>query len=234
MTPFMGEFIGTALLITIGIGVCANVSLQKAYGFRSGWIVVTIGWAMAVFVGVVFAGPISGAHLNPAVTIALAVNGGFNWSDVPGYILAQVAGACTGATLAWLAYKKQFDDSVQEGGYLGIFATGPSVRHSVYNFLTEVIASFVFMLAVFALTKPQTGIGSIDALPVSLVVLSIGLGLGGSTGYAINPARDLGPRLMHALLPIKGKGASDWTYAWIPIAGPIIGAVLAAWVYLLR
>ncbi len=234
MTPFMGEFMGTALLITLGIGVCANVSLRKAYAFGSGWMVITMGWAMAVFIGVVFAGPISGAHLNPAVTIALAVNGGFAWADVPGYILAQVAGASTGATLAWLVYRKQFDESVPEGGYLGVFATGPSVRHAVSNFLTEAIASFVFMLAVFALTKPETGIGSIDALPVSLIVLSIGLSLGGSTGYAINPARDFGPRLMHALLPIKGKGSSDWSYAWIPIAGPIAGAVLAALVYQLR
>jgi glycerol uptake facilitator protein len=234
MTPFMGEFLGTALLLTLGIGVCANVSLQKAYGFKGGWLVITLGWSMAVFVGVLFAAPISGAHLNPAVTIALAVNGGFAWANVPGYILAQIAGASAGATLAWLVYRKQFEASEPEGGYLGIFATGPSVRHSVSNFLAEMIASFVFMLAVFALTKPETGIGSIDALPVSLIVLSIGLGLGGSTGYAINPARDFGPRLMHMLLPMKGKGSSDWSYAWIPISAPIAGAVLAAWVYQLR
>lgn len=232
MNPFMGEFIGTTLLIALGMGVNINTSLQKTYGKNSGWIVTSLGWATAVFVGVIFSAPISGAHLNPAVTLALAVAGSFEWSSVPGYMVAQVAGACTGTSLAWLAYQKHFEEPGQEGGFLGVFATGPAIKHSPSNFLTEVIATFIFMVAVFAITKPEAGIGSIDALPVTLIVLAIGLCMGGSTGYAINPARDFGPRLMHALLPIKGKGDSNWGYAWIPIIGPLVGAVLAALLFM--
>lgn len=226
MTAFMGEVVGTALLITLGNGVVANVVLNKTLGNKSGWIVITFGWAIAVFVGVIFAAPISGAHLNPAVTVALAVAGKFSWSDVPLYVAGQLLGACLGSLLMWLSYKKQFDAT--ESDHLGIFCTGPTIAHPFYNFLTEVIASFVFMLAVFSIVKPASGIGSLDALPVSLIVLGIGLCLGGPTGYAINPARDLGPRFMHAILPIKGKGSSNWGYAWVPIAGPLVGASIAA------
>ena len=232
MNPYMGEFIGTILLITLGVSVNINVSLKKTYGHNSGWIVVTLGWAMAVFVGVIFSAPISGAHLNPAVTLALAIVGSFDWANVPGYFLAQVAGASFGSALAWLAYRKHFDEPGQEGGFLGVFATGPAIKHSYYNFLTECIATFVFMVGVFSIAKPEAGIGSVDALPVTLIVLSIGLSMGGSTGYAINPARDLGPRLTHALLPIKGKGNSNWGYAWIPVLGPLAGAALAALLFM--
>lgn len=226
MTAFMGEVVGTALLITLGNGVVANVVLNKTLGQKSGWIVITFGWAIAVFVGVIFAAPVSGAHLNPAVTVALAVAGKFSWSDVPGYVAAQLLGACLGSLLMWLSYKKHFDAT--EADHLGIFCTGPTIPSPFYNFLTEAIASFVFMLAVFSIVKPESGIGSLDALPVSLIVLGIGLSLGGPTGYAINPARDLGPRFMHAILPIKGKGSSNWAYAWVPILGPLVGASMAA------
>ncbi|MFN5642305.1 MAG: MIP/aquaporin family protein [Sphingobacteriales bacterium] len=232
MNPVLGEFIGTILLITLGTGVNINVSLKKTYGNNSGWIIITLGWAMAVFVGVIFSAPISGAHLNPAVTLALAIAGSFEWSNVPGYFLAQVAGASVGSALAWLAYRKHFEEPGQEGGFLGVFATGPAIKDSFHNFLTECMATFVFMVAVFSITKPETGIGSIDALPVSFIVLAIGLCLGGSTGYAINPARDLGPRITHAVLPISGKGSSNWQYAWIPILGPMLGAALAALLFM--
>lgn len=232
MNPFMGEFIGTTLLIALGTGVVANVVLKKTYGNSSGWIVITLGWAMAVFVGVIFSAPISGAHLNPAVTLALAIAGSFEWEKVPSYFLAQVSGASAGSFLTWLTYRKHFEEKGQEGGFLGIFATGPAIKSPVYNFLAECIATFVFMVAVFSIAKPESGIGSIDALPVTFIVLAIGLSLGGATGYAINPARDLGPRLMHALLPMPGKGGSNWGYAWVPIAGPFAGAALAALLFL--
>lgn len=228
----MGEFIGTTLLITLGVSVNCNTSLKKTYGNSSGWMVTSLGWATAVFVGVIFSAPVSGAHLNPAVTLALAVAGGFEWSAVPAYVIAQVAGACTGTLLAWLAYRKHFEEPGQAGNFLGVFATGPAIKHSVSNFLTEVIATFVFMVAVFAITKPEAGIGSIDALPVTFIVLAIGLCMGGSTGYAINPARDFGPRLMHSILPIKGKGDSNWGYAWVPVIGPLVGAFLAALLFM--
>lgn len=227
MTAFIGEFLGTALLIGMGTGVGANVSLNKTFGNNSGWIVVTFGWAIAVFVGVMFSANASGAHLNPAVTIGLAVAGKFPWADVPMYILAQLAGACLGSLLMWLTYKKHFDAG-DNGAVLGVFSTGPAISSPVHNVLSEIVTTFVFMTAVFSIIKPDTNIGSLDALPVALVVLGIGICMGGSTGYAINPARDLGPRIMHALLPIPGKGGSHWGYAWVPIVGPIVGAALAA------
>jgi glycerol uptake facilitator protein len=226
MTAFMGEVAGTALLITLGNGVVANVVLKKTYGNSSGWIVITFGWAMAVFIGVMVAAAASGAHLNPAVTIALAITGKFSWNDVPMYLAAQLIGACIGSLLMWLAYRAHFDATEEDR--LGIFCTNGAIKSPVNNLVTEVVATFVFMMAVFAIVSPETKIGSLDALPVSLVVLAIGLSLGGPTGYAINPARDLGPRIMHAILPIKNKGTSNWGYAWIPIAGPLIGAALAA------
>lgn len=226
MSAFIGELVGTALLITLGNGVVANVVLKKTYGNNSGWIVITFGWAIAVFIAVMFAAPASGAHLNPAVTIALAMAGKFGWSDVPLYLAAQLIGACLGSFLMWLAYRKHFDETEED--HLGIFCTRGAIDNKPANLVTETVASFVFMMAVFSIAAPETKIGSIDALPVALVVLGIGLSLGGPTGYAINPARDLGPRIMHAVLPLRGKGSSNWSYAWVPIIGPIVGAALAA------
>ncbi|MBC9934595.1 MIP/aquaporin family protein [Chitinophaga qingshengii] len=231
MSPFLAEIIGTAFIIALGDGVVANVVLNRSKGNQGGWIVITMGWAMAVFVGVFCAGQYSGAHLNPAVTIALAIKGSFSWAQVPAYIAAQMLGAMLGAFLVWLCYKKHFDATDDAASKLGVFCTIPALRTPGYNFLTEFVATLVFILAVFYITKPASGIGSLDALPVAFVVLAIGLSLGGPTGYAINPARDLGPRIMHAILPISGKGGSDWGYAWVPIAGPIAGAIAAAVIY---
>lgn len=231
MTPFLGEFIGTAFLIVLGDGVVANVILSKTKGFNGGLIAITFGWSMAVFVAVYVSAAASGAHLNPAVTIALAYAGKFDWSQVPLYLTAQMLGAMTGAFLVWLAYKQHFDDTEDKDAQLGVFCTGPAKRNAAHNFITEFIATFVFMFAVLSITKSTSSLGSLDALPVAFVVLAIGLSLGGPTGYAINPARDLGPRIMHFLLPIKNKRDSDWTYSWIPVLAPVAGAMLAAVAY---
>jgi glycerol uptake facilitator protein len=231
MAPFIAELLGTALLIAFGNGVVANVVLNKTYGQNAGWIVITFGWCIAVFVGVFVSAPASGAHLNPAVTIALAMAGTFSWADVPMYILAQCAGAFLGSLVVWLLYLKHFEVTADAASKRGIFCTAPAIRSLGANFLTEALATFVFVIAVLHLTGPETKLGSIDALPVALVVLGIGLSMGGPTGYAINPARDLGPRLFHFLMPIPGKGDSDWNYAWVPVLGPIIGAAAAAFVY---
>ena len=228
MTAFTGEFIGTALLIILGDGVVANVVLNKTYGFNSGWIVITMGWAMAVFTGVFVSASASGAHLNPAVTIALAVLGKFEWQLVPMYIAAQMLGAMAGALVVWLAYKQHFDATENTGAKLAVFCTAPAIRNARHNLATETIGTFVFILAILFIVAPADKLGSLDALPVALLVLGIGLSVGGPTGYAINPARDLGPRIMHAILPIKNKGTSDWKHSWIPVIGPIAGGVLAA------
>ncbi len=232
MTPFIAELVGTTVLITLGLSVVANVALDKTKGQNAGLIVVGFAWAIAVFVGVFISADISGAHLNPAVTVALAVAGKFEWSLVPGYLLAQFLGAFAGALLTWLTYKGHFDASKDPASILGVFSTGPAIRNPVQNLMTEAIASFIFMLAVFFIQAGEVKLGSIDALPVALLVLGIGLSMGGPTGYAINPARDLGPRIIHALLPIPHKGSSDWKYALIPVVGPILGAVLAAFLYM--
>jgi len=232
MTPFLAEFIGTTMLIVLGDGVVANVILSKTKGYNGGLIAITVGWAMAVFVGVYTAAAASGAHLNPAVTIALAYAGKFDWALVPSYLAAQMLGAMTGALLVWLAYKQHFDETTDADIQLGVFCTAPAKRHRTHNFLTELIGTFVFMFAVLSITKSASSLGSLDALPVAFVVLAIGLSLGGPTGYAINPARDLGPRIMHAILPIKNKRDSDWGYSWIPVIAPIAGAVLAAIAYM--
>lgn len=232
MTPFIAELVGTTVLITLGLSVVANVALDKTKGQNAGLIVVGFAWAIAVFVGVFISADISGAHLNPAVTVALAVAGKFDWSLVPGYLLAQFLGAFAGALLTWLTYKGHFDVSKDPASILGVFSTGPAIRNPVQNLMTEAIASFIFMLAVFFIQAGEVKLGSIDALPVALLVLGIGLSMGGPTGYAINPARDLGPRIIHALLPIPHKGSSDWKYAFIPVVGPILGAVLAAFLYM--
>ncbi|MDB6108587.1 MAG: aquaporin family protein [Pedosphaera sp.] len=227
MSPFLGEFIGTAILVLLGDGVVANVILKNTKGSNSGWIVITLGWAMAVFVGVFVTAAASGAHLNPAVTLSLAAAGKFSWNTVPLYLTAQMLGACLGSFLVWLQYKSHFDITDNQDAKLGVFCTGPAIRSPFSNFISEAIGTFILVFAILHISSPQGGLGSLDALPVALVVLVIGLSLGGTTGYAINPARDLGPRLMHALLPIPNKRDSDWAYAWIPVASPVIGGLLA-------
>jgi glycerol uptake facilitator protein len=190
--------------------------------------VITTGWAMAVFTGVFVSASASGAHLNPAVTIGLACLGKFSWSLVPQYIAAQMLGAMTGAFLVWIAYKQHFDATDDAAAKLAVFCTGPAIRHQMHNLISEIIGTFVFMVGVIHIIAPADALGSVSALPVGFLVFGIGLSLGGPTGYAINPARDLAPRILHAILPIKGKGSSDWKHSWIPVAGPIIGAVIAA------
>ena len=231
MTPFLAEFIGTMFIMLLGNSVVANVLLTKTNGNNSGWIVITFGWAIAVFVGVFSSATISGAHLNPAITIALASIGKFEWANVPLYIAAQFLGAMTGSFLMWLAYKQHFDATDDADVKLAVFSNSPAIRNVFYNLLTEAIGTFALMLGVLFIAAPQNSLGALDALPVALLVLGIGLSLGGPTGYAINPARDLGPRIMHFLLPIKNKRNSDWGYSWIPVVGPIIGAVIAALVF---
>lgn len=242
MSPLTAEFLGTAILIVLGDGVVANVLLTKSKGHNSGWIVITTGWAFAVFVAVFATARISGAHLNPAVSVALAVTGAFPWPQVPGYIIAQMLGAFAGGVVVWLAYFPHWKETEDTDAKRGIFCTAPAIRHGPSNFLCEFIATFVFILGVLtikgAVESPLSAasvpidLGAIGALPVALLVWAIGLSLGGPTGYAINPARDLGPRIAHFLLPIAGKSHSDWAYAWVPILGPLAGAASAAVLYI--
>lgn len=231
MNSFLGEMIGTALLILLGDGVVANVVLRGTKGSAGGWIVITAGWALAVFVGVLFSAGISGAHLNPAATIGLAVAGKFDFALVPTYIAAQMLGACLGAFLVWLMYRDHFEITDEPNAQLAVFCTGPAIRNPMSNVVSEVVGTFVLVFAALHISSPKGGLGSLDALPIAAVVFAIGLSLGGTTGYAINPARDLGPRIMHALLPMRGKRDSDWSYSWIPVIGPIIGGILAALLY---
>lgn len=253
MSPFVAEIIGTAILILLGNGVVANVLLTDTKGNDSGWIVITWGWGIAVFVAVFTMGQFSGAHINPAVTVGLAAAGLFEWGLVPSYILAQLIGGALGAFLVWLSYKDHFGETQDEGLILACHSTIPNIRRYSSNFITEAIGTFVLVLGVLYLVSPgfigvdgqllETitidgkkvgfGLGALSALPVGLLVLGIGLSLGGPTGYAINPARDLGPRIIHAILPIAHKGSSDWSYSWIPVLAPIVGAVLAAGIYIL-
>ncbi|MBW3630634.1 MAG: aquaporin family protein [Gemmatimonadetes bacterium] len=233
MTPFLGELVGTMLLLLLGDGVVANALLRKTKGENSGWIVITFGWAMAVFVAVFVVARFSGAHLNPAVTIGLVVAGKFDAELAPGYILAQFLGAFIGAALVLLQYRQHFALTEDHSSKLGVFATGPAIHGTFDNLVSEIIGTFVLVFGVLYMATPDVGLGALDALPVGLLVLGIGLALGGTTGYAINPARDLGPRLVHAFLPIPGgKGPSDWYYSWIPVVGPIVGAVLAGLAFL--
>jgi glycerol uptake facilitator protein len=239
MTPFMAEFLGTMLMILLGDGVVANVVLNDTKGNNSGWMVITTAWGLAVFVGVTVAGPYSGAHFNPAITIGLAIAGKFPWSNVLPYITAQFLGAFLGAFLVWLMYFDHFKRTNNPASILAVFCTGPAVRNYISNITSEIIGAFVLLFTVLYITgaeitptKVPVGLGSVGALPVALLVWVIGLSLGGTTGYAINPVRDLGPRIMHAILPIKGKGTSDWAYSWIPILGPIVGTAIAAILYL--
>jgi glycerol uptake facilitator protein len=239
MTPFIAELLGTLVMILLGNGVVANVVLKDTKGNGGGWIVITTGWALAVFVGVIISGPVSGAHLNPAVTIGLALIGKFAWADVPAYLVAQLIGAMTGAFLVWLMHKDHFDRTTDGGTKMAAFCTAPAIRNPLINFICEVIATFVLIFTIFYIagaemtnSREPIGLGSVGALPVAFLVWVIGLSLGGTTGYAINPFRDLGPRLTHAILPISNKAGNDWAYAWIPVLGPFSGAAIAAIVYM--
>lgn len=231
MEAFIAEFLGTFILITLGAGVCANVALKGTGGNDSGYIVITWAWGIAVFVAVFITGRFSGAHINPAVTVGLATAGQFPWAEVPAYIAAQMGGAILGASAIWLQYRDHFDLTEDPATKLGVFSTAPSVPNTPLNLYSEILGTFVLILGVLFMATPDVGLGALDALPVGLLVVGIGMSLGGTTGYAINPARDLGPRIAHALLPIRNKGDSNWGYAWIPVAGPIIGSIIAAIVY---
>ncbi len=245
----IGEVLGTAVLILLGAGVCAAVTLKKSKAQNAGWLAIAFGWGFAVLTAAYISAGISGAHLNPAVTLGLAVEGATPWDQVPLYIASQMVGAMLGAFVAWIAYYGQFQahmidlanqaDAVEgakdakAGPVLGIFSTGPEVRNAVLNLATEIIGTFVLVIAILTqgLNDEGNGLGTLGVLITALVVVSIGLSLGGPTGYAINPARDLGPRIIHALLPLHGKGKSDWGYSWVPVVGPIVGGVLAGLLY---
>ncbi len=242
MHPYLAEFLGTMLLLLMGVGVVANVSLKNSFANGAGWVVITFGWGFGVFIGVIVAGPYSGAHINPAVSIGLAVAGKFPWQEVPPYILAQVAGAISGALIAWLQFSDHYNLTEDKDAILGTFCTGPAIKNTPKNLFSELTGTFVLVFVVLylsdatfsasSLPDAKIGLGSVGALPVALLVVGIGMSLGGTTGYAINPARDLGPRLVHTLVPIKGKRDSNWPYAWIPVVGPTAGASLAAVLYL--
>jgi glycerol uptake facilitator protein len=237
MSPFLAEFFGTAILIVLGDGVVANVVLNRSKGQNSGWIVITAGWACAVTIAVYCVVGVSGAHLNPAVSVALATTGAFPWAKVPGYIVAQVAGGLAGGVIVWLMYLPHWAATADPASKLGVFSTVPAIRAPGPNFLAEFIGGFALVFALLAVLSPANLVPGSDLakglgpLLVGVIVMSIGLSLGGPTGYAINPARDLGPRLAHALLPIAGKGGSDWSYAWIPVLGPTLGGVAGGFVY---
>jgi glycerol uptake facilitator protein len=231
------------ILIILGDGVVAGVLLRNSKAENSGWIVITFGWAMAVAVAVYCVGQFSGAYINPAVTIGFAVTGGLEWALVPGYIIAQFLGAFVGAVLVWLAYLPHWAETEDQGLKLGVFCTAPAIYNTPANVITEIIGTFVLVFGVSGLIANAGALpgdaaaviaSGLNPLLVGLLVLGIGLSLGGPTGYAINPARDLGPRIAHAVLPIAGKGGSDWGYAWIPVVAPIIGGILGAvaWVIL--
>jgi glycerol uptake facilitator protein len=246
MSPYVAEFIGTAMLVLLGNGVVANVVLPRTKGNNSGWIVITAGWAFAVFVGAFCAAPFSGAHINPAVTIAMAAAGKLAVSSVGGYIVAQMLGAIAGAALVYFFYRDHFAESTDGDAKLACFSTAPNIRNMGQALFCEVVGTFALILPIFLMTSASVelpagaggvaaaapiGLGSIGLVPVAFLVFGIGLSLGGTTGYAINPARDLGPRIAHFLLPVPAKRDSDWAYAWVPVAGPVIGALLAAGVY---
>jgi glycerol uptake facilitator protein len=237
MAPFLAELIGTMILVILGDGVVANVLLNKSKGQNSGWIVITTGWALGVAVAVYCVASISGGHLNPAVTLGLAAIGKFSWAAVPGYIVSQVIGGFLGGVVVWLAYLPHWRETPDAGFKLGVFCTAPAIRAAPMNLLTEMIGTFVLVLGVLAILSPSNLVPNsgfdkgLGPFLVGVLVWSIGLSLGGPTGYAINPARDLGPRLAHFVLPVAGKGDSNWGYAWVPIAGPVIGGIAGAWFY---
>jgi len=241
MIEYFAEFLGTFILILLGNGVVANVILRNTKGANGGWIVITAGWGMAVFVAVFTVAPISGAHINPAVTLGLAFSGLFPWVQVVPFIVSQILGAMAGGYLVYLFYYEHFNITESQNCKLCCFCTLPNIKNYKNNFLSEMVGTFVLVFAVLFVNLPsveiegidnvKVGLGSLEALPVALVVFAIGLSLGGTTGYAINPARDLGPRIVHALIPLKGKRDSDWGYSWIPVMGPVVGAGVAALLY---
>jgi glycerol uptake facilitator protein len=242
MQAYIGEFIGTMILIILGDGVVAGVLLRNSKAENSGWIVITFGWGLAVAVAVYCVGQFSGAAINPAVTIAMAVTGQFDWALVPGYIIAQFLGAFVGAVIVWLAYLPHWAETEDEGLKLGVFSTAPAIYNTPANLITEIIGTFMLVFGISGILANAGAVGGgaaaviatgLNPLLVGLLVLGIGLSLGGPTGYAINPARDLGPRIAHAVLPIAGKGGNDWGYAWIPVVGPIIGGILGAALFVL-
>jgi glycerol uptake facilitator protein len=241
MTPFLAEIIGTALLILFGGGTVANVLLAKTKGNGSGWIVITTGWAMGVFFGAFTVASISGAHLNPAISVGMAVAGKFPWANVPGYVIAQMIGAIFGAVLVWLAYLPHWRETDDPALKRDVFCTSPAIGRPLANLLCEFIGTFALVFGLFAIkgavlqqdtdSAVPINMGALGLLPVAFLVWGIGIALGGPTGYAINPARDLGPRIAHAILPIAGKGSSRWGYAWVPVVGPVLGAWAAAALY---
>ncbi len=232
MSPVVGEIIGTMILIILGDGVVANVLLNKSKGKDSGWIVITTGWGLAVAMAVYAVGWISGAHINPAVTVGLAAIGSFPWADVPMYIIGQMIGGFLGGVVVWLAYLPHWSETEDTGLKLAVFSTGPAIRNYSLNLLTEIIGTFMLVAGVLFILDARNELTSgFGPLLIGILVFSIGLSLGGPTGYAINPARDLGPRIAHAILPVAGKGKSDWGYSWIPVVGPIIGGILGALFY---
>lgn len=235
MTPtsmYLAEFVGTTLLLLLGNGINMTLSLRKSFGKGGGWAVTCIGWGMAVTMSAYFTGWVSGAHLNPALSIALVLSGRMDASLLPGYIVAQLLGGIFGACLAYLAYKDLLDEEEDAGTKLGVFATGPAVDNKPWNVVTEVIGTAVLVIGIQAIGYGKNGVpGGIGPFLVGMLICVIGMALGGATGFAINPARDLGPRIAHAILPIKGKGSSNWQYAWVPIVGPIVGAVLGVVIF---
>ena len=243
MNPYVGELVGTALLVLLGNGVVANVVLTGTKGHGAGWVAITAGWGFAVYIAVLCVAPVSGAHINPAVTVALAAAGRFEWALVPGYVVAQVGGAFLGAVVVFLVYHQHYEVTDDQDAKLSTFCTAPAIRGSASNVLSEVIGTFVLVYAVLLMSDPSLildgetevviGLGSIGALRVGLIVFAVGLSLGGTTGYAINPARDLGPRLAHALLPVTSKRDADWGYATIPVVGPLVGGLLATLLFAL-
>lgn len=230
MSPYLAEYLGTLILILLGDGVVAAVVLKQTKSENAGWLTIVIGWGLAVTLAIYAVGKISGAHLNPAVTLALAWSGSFGWELVPGYILAQFAGAFSGAVLVWLHFLPHWKITDNQAGKLGIFCTGPAIRSYSSNLISEIIATAVLILGLLFIGANEFTQG-LNPLVVGLLIIAIGLSLGGTTGFAINPARDLGPRIAHFLLPISGKGKSDWSYAWVPVVGPVVGGLLGAWLY---
>ncbi len=228
MNIFIAECIGTMLLILLGNGVVANVVLKKTLGSNAGWVVITLGWAMAVYTGVLVSSAHSGAHLNPAVSVAMLYLGRINMDQALSYIPGQMVGAMLGSLLVFMVYKDHYNATEDKGAKLATFSTAPAIRNTVSNLFSEIIGTFVLVFAVLQMSQPEHKLGALDALPVALVVLGIGLCLGGTTGYALNPARDLGPRIMHAILPVPDKGTSDWNYSWVPVIGPVLGGIVAA------
>lgn len=235
-TKCIFEFIGTMVLILLGDGVCAATSLNKSKAQGAGWAVVTLGWGLAVMCGVFIAGPYSGAHLNPAVTLGFAIAGQFDWAAVLPYIAAQMLGGFAGAVLVYIFYKDHFDATEDQATKLGVFCTAPAIMNKGRNFFCEVVASWLLVFVILALGNkenlPEIGMGELGAFPVTMLIVAIGMSLGATTGYAINPARDLAPRIAHAVLPIKGKGSNQWGYSWVPVAGPICGGLIAALTYM--